>query len=135
MATQVLDNAFVEFDSNDLSSYVTSVTVSYEAEALDDTAMGDDTRSNLGGLKVWSVEVELNQDFASSGLDSTVFSLVGTTGTIRIRQDSGTVSSSNPEYSGTALLVSYPPFGNSVGDKATTSLSFQSAGTLSRSTS
>jgi len=135
MATAILDNAFVEFDSNDLSSYVRSVTLTYEAESQDETAMGDDTRIAIGGLKNWSAEVELNQDFGSSALDSIVFSLVGTTGTLKIREDSGAVSTSNPEYSGTALLTSYPPFGNAVGDLATTSLSFTSAGTLSRSTS
>lgn len=135
MATQILDNAFVEFASNDLSSYVRSVTLNYEAETQDETAMGDDTRIMKGGLKNWSVEVELNQDFAASALDSIVFSLVGTTGTLKVRQDSGAASTSNPEYSGTALLTSYPPFGNSVGDLATTSLSFSPAGTLSRATS
>ena len=135
MATQILDNAFVEFASNDLSAYVRSVTLNYEAETQDETAMGDDTRIMKGGLKNWSVEVELNQDFASSALDSIVFSLVGTTGTLKVRQDGGSASTSNPEYSGTALLTSYPPFGNSVGDLATTSLSFAPAGTLSRATS
>ena len=135
MATQILDNAFVEFDGNDLSSYVRSVTLNYEAETQDETAMGDDTRIMLGGLKNWSAEVELNQDFAGSALDSIVFSLVGTTGTLKIRQDAGTVATTNPEFSGTALLTNYPPFGNSVGDLATTSLSFTSAGTLSRATS
>lgn len=136
MATQTFDNAFVEWNSTDLSSYVRSVTLSYEAETGDETAMGDDTRINLGGLKNWSVEVEFNQDYAGSAVDDTLFSDVGNTATIKIRPDAGAVASDNPEFSGTALLSSYPPVGGSVGDNPhTTTASFVSAGTLSRSTS
>lgn len=138
MATTILDNAFVEFDSVDLSSYVRSVTLSYEAETGDDTAMGDDTRSNLAGLKNWSAEVEFNQDYTSSAVDDTLFAKVGTSATLTIRPDAGTASSTNPEYSGDAVLTSYPPIGGSVGDVHTTTASFVPGGsspTLTRSTS
>ena len=138
MATTVLDNAFVEFDSVDLSSYVRSVTLSYEAETGDDTAMGDETRSSLAGLKNWSVEVEFNQDYTSSAVDDTLFSKVGSSATLNIRPDAGNVSSTNPEYSASAVLTSYPPIGGSVGDVHTTTASFVPGGsspTLTRSTS
>jgi len=137
MATTILDNAFVEFDSVDLSSYVRSVTLSYEAETGDDTAMSDDTRSNLAGLKNWSVEVELNQDYTSSAVDDTLFSKVGTAATLTLRPDSGAASATNPEYSASAVLTSYPPLGGSVGDVHTTTASFVPGGsspTLTRST-
>ena len=137
MATEILDNAFVEFDGTDLTSFVRSVTLSYEVETQDDTAMGDDTRSNIGGLKNWSAEVELNQDFTSGAVDDTLFSKVGATGTIKVRKDAGSVSTTNPTYSGDAVLTSYPPIGGSVGDVHTTSASFVPGGaapTLTRST-
>jgi len=130
MSTEILKNAFVEFDGTDLSQFVRSVTLSYEAETQDDTAMGDDTRSNIGGLFNWSAEVEMNQDFSSSAVDDTLFSKVGSTGTIKIRKDAGTVSSTNPTYSGDALLTSYPPIGGSVGDAHTTSASFVPGGAV-----
>lgn len=138
MATEVITDAFVEYDSVDLSEFVTSVTLSYEAETQDDTAMGDDTRSNLGGLKNWSAEVEFNQDFAAGGPDATLFSKVGSIATLTIRKSSAAVGSTNPSYSGDALLASYPPFGNTVGEKMTTSASFVPGGasnTLARATS
>lgn len=138
MAEMILDNAFVEFDGTDLSSYVRSVTLSYEAETGDDTAMSDDTRSNLGGLKNWSVELEMNQDYSSSAVDDTLFSKVGSTGTIKIRPDAGSAASDNPEFSGDAVLTDYPPIGGSVGDVHTTTASFVPGGaspTLTRSTS
>lgn len=138
MTTEVLTDAFVEYDSVDLSAFVTSVALSYEAESQDDSAMGDDTRSNIGGLKNWSAEVEFNQDWAASGPDETLFSKVGLIATLTIRKSSGAASATNPEYSGGALLTSYPPFGNSVGDKAAASASFVPGGssnTLTRATS
>ena len=137
MATEVLKNAFVEFDSVDLSAFVRSVTLSYEAETQDDTAMGDDTRSNIGGLFSWSAEVEFNQDYSSGAVDDTLFGKVGSTATLKIRKDAGAVSSTNPTYSGDAVLTSYPPIGGSVGDVHTTTASFSPGGsnpTLTRST-
>lgn len=138
MSTMVLNNAFFSFDGTDLSSYVRSVTLSYEAETGDDTAMGDDTRSNLAGLKNWSAEVEFNQDYAGSGVDDTLFSKMGTSATLTIRPKSTAVASDNPEFSGTGVLTSYPPLGGTVGDVHTTSASFVPGGsspTLTRSTS
>lgn len=138
MATTTLTNAFFEFDTVDLSSYVRSVTLSYEAETGDDTAMGDDTRSNLAGLYNWSIEVEFNQDYDASAVDDTLFAKVGKTGTVKVRNDAGAISTTNPEFSGDAVLTSYPPLGGSVGDVHTTSASFVPGGaspTLTRSTS
>jgi len=100
--------------------------------------MGDDTRSNLGGLKNWSAEVEFNQDYSASAVDDTLFSKVGNSATLKIRKDAGAVSSTNPTYSGDAVLTDYPPIGGSVGDVHTTTASFVPGGanpTLTRSTS
>jgi len=44
---------------------------------LDDTVMGDTTRSNIAGLLNWSIDVEFLQDFASAKVDATLFALVG----------------------------------------------------------
>ncbi len=135
MATMVLDDAFVSIDGNDISSNVRSVNLEYNAEEIEDTNMGDDTRTFLGGLKNWSAQIELSQDFAASALDSILFPLVGTVVTAIIRPDSGSVSTSNPNFTGSVLVTGYPPLGNAVGELAITTLSIRSAGTLSRATS
>lgn len=134
MAKQVLTNAFVSIDGNDVSSFVQSVTLSYEAELQDDTTMGDDTRTNIGGLKNWSMDVQLVQDFAAASIDSILFPLVGTSFTVIVRPDAGVVSTSNPQYSGTGVLGSYSPLGNSVGDLAVAPITISPAGTLARTT-
>lgn len=135
MAELVFTDGHVSVDSNDISDHVKSVTVNYSAEMQDNTAMADTTKSSIGGLKSWSVEIEVMQDFAAANIDSILFPLVGTTFVVAVRPTSSAVGATNPEYTGTGILESYPPIGGSVGDLATTSITIQCAGTLSRATS
>ena len=117
-----------------LSSFCRSLTINYAAEMLDRTAMKDDSRSRLAGLRDWSVSVELNQDYAASQVDATLFAMVGSTAKyISIRPTTAAGSASNPRFNGLALLESYPPVGGSVGDLATVSVTFQGNGDLTRS--
>lgn len=135
MASFVLKNAYVELYGSTMTSYVRSITINYEADTPEDTAMGDDSRSYIGGgLKNWSADIEFNQDFAASGVDATLFSSVGTTGAFLARSTTSAIGSTNPEFSGTCILNSYPPIGGAVGDEATVSATFQGSGDLSRAT-
>jgi len=134
MAELVLKNAFVSVDGNDISANVKSVNISYSAEALEKTAMGDNTRNKIGGLLDWSLSVELNEDYAAAAIDSIMFPLVGTVVPVIIRPDAGVVSTSNPQYAGSGLVVSYPPLGGAVGELATASVDIQAGGDLARTT-
>jgi hypothetical protein len=135
MATIVLTDADVNINSVDLSAHVTSVTINYNADEVEDTAMGDTTRSRLAGLIDWSVDVEFNQDYATGAVDATLFSLVGAAAFACVfKPTSAAVSTSNPSFTGNAILTSYAPVSGSVGDLATSSASFAAAGTLTRAT-
>jgi len=135
VATFAFIDAVVTVNSVDLSDWVTSVSLSTSADELDDTAMGDTYRSRIGGLKDWSVTVEFNQDFAASIVDATLWPLLGSTTALTLKPTSSATSATNPQYSGTVLVSQYPVFGNAVGDKATVSVTWPGAGTLSRATS
>ena len=136
MATFVYTDASVVVNSVDLSDHVKSCTLNYEAEMLDDTVMGDTTRSNIAGLLNWSIDVEFLHDFAAAKVDATLFSLIGAAAfTVTVKPTSGSVSATNPSFSGSAVLESYPPMSGSVGDLETASATFRSAGTLARATS
>ena len=135
MATFVFTDASVTINSVDLSDHVRSVSINYEAEAVDDTNMGDSTRSNTGGLKNWSIDVEFSQDYAANEVDATLFSLVGSTTTVVVLPTSASVSSTNPSFTGTGLLTTYNGIQGSVGDHATATASFVPAGDLTRATS
>lgn len=135
MASLAFTDGFVSFGAVDISDYVTSITLDYAAEMLDETAMGDTTRINKGGLFNWSATLEMNQDFADNLIDEILFPLVGTTGVLIVRPTSAAVGLSNPNYTGTGIIANYNPFGNGVGDLAKTSVTIQSAGPLTRATS
>lgn len=135
MASVSFTDCFVSLGGTDMSAYVKSVTLNYAAEMLDDTAMGDTTRVNLGGLKNWSVEVEFNQDFTDNELDEDLFALVGASTAVVIRPVKSTVvGTGNPNYTGTGVMESYTPISGSVGDLLPASCVIQSAGTLTRAT-
>lgn len=134
MAEQVLTNAHLTVNSVNLSDHVRSITLRYAADLQDITAMSDTTRNRLGGLKDWSFDVEFNQDFAAANVDATLFPIVGTSVAIIIRPDAGAVSSTNPNFTGNAIIESYQPVGGAVGDAHTTTVTFQGNGTLTRAT-
>lgn len=134
MASFAFTDASVVINAVDLSDHVRSVTLNVEAEDLEDTAMGDTFRSRIGGLKDWSVDIEFNQDFASSEVDATIFTILGTVVTVTVKPTSAAVSTTNPSYSGSVLISEYNPLDGSVGDLATTSVSWPGAGTLTRAT-
>jgi hypothetical protein len=132
----VLTNAYVSINSVDLSTWTRSVKINYGAEVPETTAMGSSTKTRLPGLKDWSIDVELNQDFAAAATDVTLFSLVGASAfAIEVRPTTSSRSTTNPGFTGNALLADYPPLGNKVGDVATTTIKLTGTGTLTRSTS
>jgi hypothetical protein len=126
MATVVYNDADIEWDSGGgMQAQVKSLTINYNAESLDETAMGNDTRIHKGGLKDWSVEVEFHQDFG--GVDEPDLQLWGEVGkqALLIATVDG-----GENYQGQAMLESYSPASGSVGDLLPATATFVSAGTL-----
>lgn len=136
MAELCFNDADITINSVNLSDHVKSVTINYSAEMLETTAMGEDSKTRIAGLKDYSVEVEFNQDYATSEVDATLFPLVGADSfAFSVKPTSESVSATNPNYNGNVLLESYSPIGGAVGELATVSVSFQGDGSLTRSTS
>ena len=136
MATVVLDDAFLSVGGTDLSDHVRSISLEYEAEDLDESAMGGTTRKHRGGLLDWTATVEFYQDYAASEVDATLFSLLGTNVALIMRADnSDGVSATNPNFTGTGMLQSYPPLGGEVGEMEMATAVFVAASALTRATS
>lgn len=136
MASFVLTDAYVSINGVNLSDHVRSVKITYKADIVDNTAMGATAHTRLPSLKDWSAEVEFNQDFAASNVDATLFPLVGASAfAVEFRPTSLAASSTNPKFTGNALLESYPPLGGKVGDLATATASLMGTGALTRATS
>ena len=137
MAHFVLKDPFYSHDGTDLSGHVLAVNIEYDADEVEDTHAGDTTHLFLpDGLLGYTVTVELAQDLASSQVDATLFPDVGTAKTVILRNiNSGGVGATNPNYTGSMVLQSYPPIAASIGEKAVTKAVYIAAGPLSRATS
>lgn len=114
----------IEVNSVVLSGWVTSVTLPWEFDALEDTAFGDTARSRIKGLGDSTIQIEFNQDFAAGGPDATVAAAHGTVVTIKVRPTTSSISATNPEYVGSYLITQNQPFGSSVGELAKMSVSW-----------
>jgi len=128
MATQVWKNAMLWVNNVDLSANVQSLALTYEAESLDESNMGTNTRKKRGGLKNHMIDVTFFQNF--SCVDATLFGLVGCQTSIEMRACNACSSGGNPVWEATYLLQSYPPMGGAVGDLLQSAVRFEPAGDL-----
>jgi len=125
MAVLVLTNASITVNAVVLSDHGNNVTVNYEVDSIEVTAFGDSGHKFTGGLQNNSVEMTLNQDFATSNVEATIYPLVGTTTTLIIRPNGLTTSATNPSYTiSNAYLSAHTPVMGGVGELMQTTLTF-----------
>jgi len=135
MAEFMLNNASVTINSVDLSSYVTSVTLSQSADSLETTAMGDTARTFIGGLTNGTVDIDFNADFAASKTEATIYPLVGTITAVVVKPVDASVSATNPSYTFNVVVTEWDTLNGSIGELATHSISWQIAGAITKATS
>jgi hypothetical protein len=117
-----------------LSNAIAAVTLDISADEQETTSFGNTYRTRIAGLRDASLTLDFHQDFGAGAVDATLFPLIGSAVTWSIKPTSGTVTATNPAYSGTAIVTQYQPFANSVGDLATLSVTWPVSGTVSRAT-
>lgn len=114
-------------NGQDFSDHIAAVTIDVTADEVETTAFGTGWRSRIGGLKDGSITIDFHQDFATSGsgaVDQTIWSNFGSLATVVVTPTSGTVSPSNPSYTGVYLVSQSQPFASTVGDLATMSVTW-----------
>jgi hypothetical protein len=124
----------VTINGGTVSSSLASVELPIEIDEQETTAFGSSWRTRIAGLKSGSITLEFHQDFAAGALDSILWPLLGTNATVTVVPTSGTVTASNPSYTGTFLVTSYTPFASTVGDLATVGITWPLTGELTRAT-
>jgi hypothetical protein len=124
----------VTINGTNLSTSLASVELPIEIDEQETTAFGSEWRTRIAGLKSGSITLEFHQDFAAGALDSILWPLLGTNATVVVSPTSGTVTSSNPSYSGQFLVSQYTPYASTVGDLATVSVTWSLSGALTRAT-
>jgi hypothetical protein len=141
MAKFVLTDVKTTINSVDFSDHLASVTIDLSADEVETTAFGGSGfRTRVGGLKDGSITLSFHNDFASSGsgaVDSTIWGLYGSQATVVVVPTSGTVSATNPSYSGVYLVSQVNPISGSIGDLSTRDVTWPTAGTagITRATS
>lgn len=129
MAVFVATDYKVTVNGTNFSDHLAAVTLDISTDEVETTAFGATYRTRVGGLKDASLQLDFHQDFGASSVDATLFPLLGTNATVVIVPTSGSVSATNPSYTGTFLVSSYQPVASSVGDLATLSVTWPVAGT------
>lgn len=130
MARFVATDYTITINGADFSDSIAAVTLDLTSEEQDVTAFGGSGyRTRIGGLKDASITLDFHQDFGAAAVDATLFPLLGSNATVVVKPTSGTVSSTNPAYTGVFLCSSYSPYASTVGDLATLSVSWNLAGT------
>jgi predicted secreted protein len=134
MAKYVATDHKITINGTDFSSSLQSVDLTVSADEVETTAFGASWRTRTAGLKSASVTLNFFQDFGASSVDSTLSGLFGSNATVVVTPTSTAISATNPSWSGVFLVSQYQPYSASVGDIATLSVTWPSAGTISRAT-
>jgi hypothetical protein len=134
MARIVLTNASVVFASADLSSYVSSITLSTSLDVVDTTSFGNSARTRVAGLADNQVTIEFFQDFASGLLESIIYPTIGTSAAMVIKPVAGTTTTSNPQFAFNVLVSEWQPLSGAVGELATASVTWPISGAITKTT-
>jgi len=109
----------------DLSDHVQLCVVTMNAEQLDGTAMGQESRAWVAGLRDDHIEVTFFQDYAAAKVDATLNALVGGAAvTIVAKPTNAAVSATNPSYTMSGSPFDYQPITGTVGELATVDVTF-----------
>lgn len=107
-----------------ISSFVSTVSLNREVEAVTITAMNDTVQNMIGGIEVSSVSMEIFNDFASASVNSLFEDAIGSKLAIKLIPVTGTVSATNPSYSMSCLITQWTPISGSTDSAALASVTF-----------
>jgi hypothetical protein len=135
VAKFVAKDVKVLINNQNLSDHIAQVSLEQTSDEIEVTAFGTEWRERIGGgLKDASISIDFHQDFGAGSVDAVLSPLFGSIATVVVTPTSGSVSATNPSFTGTFSVVQYSPVASSVGDLATLSVSWPSAGTVTRGT-
>lgn len=135
MAAFVITAPVITINGVDLSDHIDSVEINDETADVKTTnfgSSGNETRT--GGLKSGSITISMQQDYATSKVDATLWAARGTAITVTVKATSASTSATNPLYSGSYLVTQYKPVSGKTGDLSMLSVTWPRTGDLTRTT-
>jgi hypothetical protein len=106
-----------------ITTFVSSVSLSREVDAVEITAMTDSLNNFIGGIERPTVTLEVFNDFAASSVNSLFEDALGSKLAIKLIPVSGTVTATNPSYSMSVLVSQWQPINGSIDSPASASIS------------
>ena len=107
-----------------ISSFVSTVSLNREVEAVTITAMNDTVQNMIGGVEVSSLSMEIFNDFAAASVNSLFEDAIGSKLAIKLIPVTGTVTATNPSYSMSCLITQWTPIAGSTDSAALASVTF-----------
>ena len=135
MAKIVLTDAKVTINSVVLSDHISSITIDTKDDIVETTAFGSSAKTRVAGLQDNSVTLDFMQDFASANVEATIYPLLGTATSIVIKPVAGTTTTTNPQYTVSALVSEWQPLKGTIGSLATASVTWPVSGTITKALS
>lgn len=131
-------NAHFSFNGTDISSDTLTLDVPESVGTSEATVMSSNTRISEAALLDWSISGTYIGAAGGRGTADTQFQTVDATeartAAIVYRNDAGAKSTTNAEWTGTALLSNWS-FGGATGDRITWNFTLSPASALTRATS
>ena len=121
MAIFMGNKVHVKAGSTTITTFVSTVSLSREIDAVEITALTDTVQNLIGGIERPSVSLEVYNDFAASSVNSIFEDALGSKLALELIPVSGTVSATNPRYSMSVLVAQWQPI-NGLQDVATASI-------------
>jgi hypothetical protein len=106
-----------------ITTFVSSVSLSREVDAVEITAMTDSLNNFIGGIERATVNLEVFNDFAASSVNSLFEDALGSKLAIKLIPVTGTVTATNPSYSMSVLVSQWQPINGSIDSPASASIS------------
>lgn len=138
MAKFVLKECQIVVNGVNFSDHTDSVEISMKKKAIDTTNFSGGGTEVTAGLKTDTFVINFQQDFNAAEVDATLYPLYDDEieFTVAVRPQTAAISTTNPEYSGTCVLLEYTPLSGKVGELSAIKTTFnaQRAG-ITRATS
>jgi len=132
VAVYLSNGVVLTVNAVDLSSLVSSVTITRNVDELEITAMGDLGHRYTAGLESSSISIEFFNDADTAKTLQTLNgpTVFGKNVTVTAKQSSAATSATNPLYTMTCLVNGITPINGAVGDLSTQSVTWNVSGQI-----
>ena len=135
MAKLVPTNPSITIGGVDLSDHINNVTLDTKYDIVETTAFGSTAKTRVAGLADNSVTIDFMQDFGASSVEATIYPILGTATSIVIKPVAGTTTTTNPQYTISAVVSEWQPLKGGIGQLATASVTWPVSGAITKALS